>query len=595
MAIAKGNALKFVYVPTGKSLPDTRDDSTIYFDEGNKQLYVGSNLIASVYQSFASDIAAWEVKKVTISGTGNCITGATFTNGTLTLTKGNFPTLSKGTDTSGTISSTSKKVVTGVNVSGHQITLEKSDLPDTAFSDTTYSFTNGTDGSFNVTPSGGSAQKVTIGKPSTAGTADKVAKALSVTVGSADAVTFDGSTAKSVEITPTTIGAVASVQGENAIAIDSTSTTSPKVKLKLDSSGNVSLSQSASGLKASVTIPAATVTGVKSGEKVLALSGTELTSTLSLDYDSANKKIQLKGISGQVVADLDATAFIKDGMVDSVAFAPETKTLTITFNTDSGKEAIDVDLTSLVDTYTAGNGIDITGNKVSAKVDSTSESFLSVGEGGIKLSGVNRAIGQAISQLDAPGEYADITACEVISGVSETNGKISVTKETLPTFTKGEGATAGKVGLVPAPTAAESSDSTGKYLKADGTWAIPTDTKVKLTEVSGGAPVYLAGTAGTAPSGSVIQEMHVTSRARLVTGSGSSTKDTLENVDLKGNADTASTADKVGHQLSINGVKFDGSQGTTVPTATTVTGSNSLVTDKAVKDYVDSQLVWDVI
>lgn len=38
--------------------------------------------------------------------------------------------------------------------------------------DTTYTFANGTDGSFTVTPLGGSAQKVTIGKPATAGTAD---------------------------------------------------------------------------------------------------------------------------------------------------------------------------------------------------------------------------------------------------------------------------------------------------------------------------------------------------------------------------------------------------------------------------------------
>lgn len=37
---------------------------------------------------------------------------------------------------------------------------------------TTYTFANGADGSFTVTPSDGVAQKVTIGKPSTAGTAD---------------------------------------------------------------------------------------------------------------------------------------------------------------------------------------------------------------------------------------------------------------------------------------------------------------------------------------------------------------------------------------------------------------------------------------
>lgn len=37
---------------------------------------------------------------------------------------------------------------------------------------TTYTFTSGTDGSFTVTPSNGTAQKVSIGKPATAGTAD---------------------------------------------------------------------------------------------------------------------------------------------------------------------------------------------------------------------------------------------------------------------------------------------------------------------------------------------------------------------------------------------------------------------------------------
>lgn len=65
--------------------------------------------------------------------------------------------------------------------------------------DTTYTFTNGTDGSFTVTPSGGTAQKVTIGKPATAGTADKVANTLSMSISannriSTTAKTFNGST-----------------------------------------------------------------------------------------------------------------------------------------------------------------------------------------------------------------------------------------------------------------------------------------------------------------------------------------------------------------------------------------------------------------
>ena len=101
-----------------------------------------------------------------------------------------------------------------------------------------------------------------------------------------------------------------------------------------------------------VVVPAATVTGVKSGDKVLALANKELSTTLGLTYDSATKKINLTGIGSAVIASVDATDFIKDGMVEGVSFDPETKNLTITFNTESGKEDIEVDLSDLVDTYT---------------------------------------------------------------------------------------------------------------------------------------------------------------------------------------------------------------------------------------------------
>lgn len=47
-------------------------------------------------------------------------------------------------------------------------TISKSVPSDAKFTDTTYTFANGTDGSFTVTPNGGSAQKVSIGKPAEA-------------------------------------------------------------------------------------------------------------------------------------------------------------------------------------------------------------------------------------------------------------------------------------------------------------------------------------------------------------------------------------------------------------------------------------------
>lgn len=189
---------------------------------------------------------------------------------------------------------------------------------------------------------------------------------------------------------------VASVTATTGSAIEVTGTAKdPKVGLKLDISGNVSLSQSANGLKASVAIPAPTVIGVATDDKVLGLSEKKLSSTLNLKYDSTAKKIQLLGIGDAKIAEIDATDFIKDGMVDNVEFDPASKVLTITFNMISGKEAIPVNLSSLVDTYTAGNGINITGNVVSVKRDTTSEKFLSVGTAGVKLSGVQDEIDNA--------------------------------------------------------------------------------------------------------------------------------------------------------------------------------------------------------
>lgn len=61
--------------------------------------------------------------------------------------------------------------------------------------DTTYTFTNGSDGSFQVQASNGEPQTVTIGKPATAGIADKVANKLTI-----NGTEYDGSAAQTITI-----------------------------------------------------------------------------------------------------------------------------------------------------------------------------------------------------------------------------------------------------------------------------------------------------------------------------------------------------------------------------------------------------------
>ena len=114
-----------------------------------------------------------------------------------------------------------------------------------------------------------------------------------------------------------------------------------------------------------ITVPTVTVTGVASEDKILKLSGGTLSSELSLSYSTETKKIILSGQDSVEIASIDATQFVKDGMVQNVSFDPETKVLTIAFNTDAGIENIEVDLASLVAAYTAGSGITINKNVIS--------------------------------------------------------------------------------------------------------------------------------------------------------------------------------------------------------------------------------------
>lgn len=140
---------------------------------------------------------------VTVGGSGNAVTTASFSGTVLTLTKGatynnySHPAGSGASKSTGLykFSTDSTSHISGVTaVTKSDITALGIPSSDT---NTTYSFSSGT-GRFTVTPSGGSAQTVSIGKPSTAGTADKVANTLTFT--GYQSKSYNGSAAVSVAI-----------------------------------------------------------------------------------------------------------------------------------------------------------------------------------------------------------------------------------------------------------------------------------------------------------------------------------------------------------------------------------------------------------
>ena len=87
----------------------------------------------------------------------------------------------------------------------------------------------------------------------------------------------------------------------------------------------------------------------------------------SLFYDSEAKQIELRNTSDAVISSIDATAFIKDGMLDSVTVSGGN--LNFVFNTDAGKETISIPLSEFFDAsaYYTKSEVDTTLNNYYTK------------------------------------------------------------------------------------------------------------------------------------------------------------------------------------------------------------------------------------
>ncbi len=184
------------------------------------------------------------------------------------------------------------------------------------------------------------------------------------------------------------------------IEIRGTSQT-PTVGIKLDpTQGNVTLSLGANGLKAEDTTALRNVTG----QNFIKKNDTNIEGHLNLTYNTETKKINLEGFDSSIIASIDATAFIKDGMINTVELVTDPEShdpgtyLVITFNTDAGKDAIYLDVSSIINVYEGHNGIKVTGKDIHLIIDPTSEPYLSLSDNGIKLKGINSKITEVVEQ-----------------------------------------------------------------------------------------------------------------------------------------------------------------------------------------------------
>ena len=90
------------------------------------------------------------------------------------------------------------------------------------------------------------------------------------------------------------------------------------------------------------------ITRAQQAEQVLTNSVNVLRDTLvkTAEYNASSKKIIFKNTAGQQIAAIDATQFVKDGMVSNVILDGDY--LVIEFNTDSGKSDIRIKLSDFI-------------------------------------------------------------------------------------------------------------------------------------------------------------------------------------------------------------------------------------------------------
>lgn len=161
---------------------------------------------------------------------------------------------------------------------------------------------------------------------------------------------------------------------------------------------------------------------INSEDKVLSQDTNGLSATLSIAYDSSSRKLQLKGHNDNLINEIDATAFVKDGMLnDTAVFTASATTQSITFgrketitdpvpkssntheysgltinhhylafefkvdgdDTQPYKYEI-LDATDIIDVYKNGNGLELTDHTFAIKLSDTN-SGLKIDESGLAI------------------------------------------------------------------------------------------------------------------------------------------------------------------------------------------------------------------
>ena len=201
-------------------------------------------------------------------------------------------------------------------------------------------------------------------------------------------------------ITDLTTNAV-NVSGQEAIVVTDGTGAEKIISLKLDGTDKI-LSQGTDGLKTTIGLAVRT-TGI--GENV-------------------SKQYYLAGVNGEQIGDT-VIDIAKDQFLKSATYDADTHMLSFEFNVADGTSITSIDLSGLVDVYTASNGVTKVGSDFQGVVDPNTEkvttgegttaAVLSVGTNGFRTDNVQKAIDYAVETAVAPVKTAVETAVTLVA------------------------------------------------------------------------------------------------------------------------------------------------------------------------------------
>ncbi len=94
----------------------------------------------------------------------------------------------------------------------------------------------------------------------------------------------------------------------------------------------------------------------------------------------------------------------EDQFLKGVDYNSDTKVITFTFETTDGEVISQVNISDLVDTYVAGNGLNLTSNEFSIKIDATTQQYVEVSAEGLKIINIDEKLAEKVGLVDIATE-----------------------------------------------------------------------------------------------------------------------------------------------------------------------------------------------